>query len=194
MLFPIRDSIPSETRPIVTYGIISICTIVFIYELSLAANLPSLFQSAAFIPARLFDSVSPAQMPLADYGVAGNLVTMVVSLFMHGGWMHLIGNMWFLYLFGDNVENVLGHFRFFLFYLGGGIAATIVHAVSAPTSIAPIVGASGAIAAILGAYFAWYPKARIRTLVFLGLFITVAEIPAFFSWVSCFCFDVIYSS
>ncbi len=179
MLFPIRDSIPSEARPTVTYGIISICTVVFFYELSLAANLPTLFQSAAFIPARLFDSVPPAQMPPADYGVVGNLVTMIVSLFIHGGWMHLIGNMWFLVIFGDSIENALGHFRFFFFYLGGGIAATMVHAVSAPNSIAPVVGASGAIAAVLGAYFAWYPKARIRTLVFLGLFITVTEIPAF---------------
>jgi membrane associated rhomboid family serine protease len=178
VLFPIRDSIPSRIKPIVTTGIIVVCGLTFVYELFVGANLPALFDIAGFIPARLFDTLPAALIPSPDYGLIGNLVTLVTSMFLHGGWMHLIGNMWFLYIFGDNIEGVLGHGKYLLFYLGGGVSASLVHGLTDASSVLPTVGASGAIAAVLGAYIVWFPQSRIHTLVFLGFFITVTEIPA----------------
>jgi membrane associated rhomboid family serine protease len=178
MLFPIRDSIRSRIFPIVNTAIIVVCGVAFAYQFTLGQEVEKLFQAAAFIPARLFDSVPPAAMPVPDYGLIGNLATMVASMFMHGGWFHIIGNMWFLYVFGDNVEGALGHFRYLLFYLGGGIVASLSHAAVEASSVVPTVGASGAIAAVLGAYLVWFPHARVRSLVFLGFFITMTEIPS----------------
>jgi membrane associated rhomboid family serine protease len=178
MLFPIRDSIPSRIFPIVNTAIIVVCGVVFAYQLTLGQEVERFFQVAAFIPARLFDSVPAAAMPAPDYGLIGNLATMVASMFMHGGWLHIIGNMWFLYVFGDNVEGALGHGRYLLFYLGGGIAASLSHAAVESSSVVPAVGASGAIAAVLGAYLVWFPHARVHSLVFLGFFITMTEIPS----------------
>jgi membrane associated rhomboid family serine protease len=178
MLFPVRDSIPSRIRPLVNTSVIVVCVVVFLYQLSLGRNLEGFIRVAAFIPARFFDVIPDLQIPSPDYGLLGNLGTMISSMFMHGGWLHIIGNMWFLYVFGDNVEDALGHARYLLFYLGGGICATLAHAVTSPTSPIPLVGASGAIAAVLGAYLVWFPQSRVQTLVFLGFFITMAELPA----------------
>jgi len=178
MLFPVRDSVPSHRPPVVNVGLIVACSVAFAYQLLLGDRVAELFQVAAFIPARLFDGLPPWAAPQPDYGLAGNLVTMLLAMFLHGGWFHIIGNMWFLYVFGDNVEDTLGHGRYLLFYLGGGVAATVAHAVTAPSSPVPTVGASGAIAAVLGAYLVWFPHSRVHTLVFLGFFLTMAEIPA----------------
>ena len=178
MLFPIRDSIRSRILPITNTAIIVVCGLVFAYQLTLGQEVERLFQLAAFIPARLFDSVSPSAMPVPNYGLIGNLGTMVSSMFMHGGWFHIIGNMWFLYVFGDNVEGALGHGRYLVFYLAGGIVASVAHAAVESSSVVPTVGASGAIAAVLGAYLVWFPHARVRSLVFLGFFITITEIPS----------------
>jgi membrane associated rhomboid family serine protease len=178
MLFPVRDSVPSRMTPLVNTAIIICCGLVFLYQLALGADLERLFLVAAFIPARLFGSAPAWQAAFPDYGLVGNLLTMISSMFMHGGWLHIIGNMWFLYVFGDNVEGALGHGRYALFYLGGGIAATLTHAVTEPSSAVPTIGASGAIAAVLGAYLVWFPHSRVYTLVFLGFFITMADLPA----------------
>jgi membrane associated rhomboid family serine protease len=178
MLFPVRDSIPSRVVPVINISIISVCSLVFLYQLLLGTRLEDFFRLAAFIPARLFDSVPQWAIPQPDYGLIGNLVTVFSSMFMHGGWFHIIGNMWFLYVFGDNVEDALGHVRYLLFYLGGGCVAALGHALTDPRSQLPMVGASGAIAAVLGAYIVWFPHSRIHTLVFLGFFITMAELPA----------------
>jgi membrane associated rhomboid family serine protease len=177
MLFPVRDSIPSQRSPAVNTGVIVCCAVVFGYQLVLGPRLPQLLAQAAFIPARLFDSVPSWSVPRPDYGVLGNLATMVSSMFMHGGWLHIIGNMWFLYIFGDNVEDALGHFRYVVFYLGAGVFACFSQALAGPTSTVPMIGASGAIAAVLGAYMVWFPHSRVHTLVFLGFFITMAELP-----------------
>ena len=177
MLFPIRDAIPSRIPPVVNIGLIVACCLVFAYQLTLGADVERFFLAAAFIPARLFGSV-PVAAGIADYGLFGNLVTIIVSMFMHGGWLHIIGNLWFLYVFGDNVESALGHLRYLLFYLCGGAVAALAHAITAPSSPVPTVGASGAIAAVLGAYLVMYPHSRVHTLVFLGIFITVTELPA----------------
>lgn len=178
MLFPVRDSIPSRTPPVVNVSLIVLCSLVFVYQLLLGPRVEALFQLAAFIPARLFDTLPAWSTPQPDYGLLGNLATMVASMFFHGGWFHVIGNMWFLYVFGDNVEDTMGHARYLLFYLGGGLAATIAQAVATPSSTVPTIGASGAIAAVLGAYLVWFPHSRVHTLVFLFIFITMAEIPA----------------
>jgi membrane associated rhomboid family serine protease len=140
VLFPIRDSIPSRIKPIVTTGIIIACGLTFVYELFVGANLPALFDIAGFIPARLFDTLPAAQIPPPDYGLIGNLVTLVTSMFLHGGWMHLIGNMWFLYIFGDNVEGVLGHGKYLLFYLGFWF---LLQAFGGTVSMAAAPGAGG---------------------------------------------------
>jgi membrane associated rhomboid family serine protease len=171
-MFPLRDSIPSSRTPLVNVTVIVACTAVFLFELSLGQRLEPFLQAAAFIPARLF------QPKLFDAGVLYNAQTMLFSMFLHGGWFHLIGNMWFLWVFGDNVEDALGHARYLLFYLFCGCAAALGQAAIAPSSTVPMVGASGAIAGVLGAYLVWYPWSRIKTFLFLGIFFTMAELPA----------------
>ena len=178
MLFPIRDSIAPRITPVVNMGLIAACCLAFVYQLTLGSEVERLLFAAAFIPARLFGSLPEAATGIPDYGLAGNVATILLSMFLHGGWLHIIGNMWFLYVFGDNVESALGHLRYLLLYIGGGAAAALAHALAEPSSTVPTVGASGAIAAVLGAYLVMYPASRIHTLVFLGLFITVAELPA----------------
>ncbi len=171
-MFPLRDTIPSRRRPVVTTGIVVVCGVVFIYELLLGPQLPGFFQRWAFVPAHLFH---PGQF---DTTFPQTLRAGVVSMFLHGGWLHIIGNMWFLWVFGDNVEDVLGHGAFAGFYLACGLAATLAQAIVDPSSTVPMVGASGAVAGVLGAYLVWFPWARVRTFVFLGFFFTVAELPA----------------
>ncbi len=178
MFFPIRDSIPSRIFPVVNVLIIVACSMAFLYELLLGPHLEGFFQVAAFIPARLFDTVPPEVMTFPDYGLWGNALTILISMFLHGGWMHIIGNMWFLYVFGDNVEDALGHGAYLFFYLGGGFAAALLQAVMSPGSTVPNIGASGAIAAVLGAYMVWFPHSRVQTLVFLVFFIDIWEVPA----------------
>ncbi|NOZ94855.1 MAG: rhomboid family intramembrane serine protease [Acidobacteria bacterium] len=178
MFFPIRDSIPSRIYPFVNVAIIVACSVVFVYELMLGPHLGAFFRVAAFIPARLFDSLPPWAMPQPDYGFLGNMGTILFSMFLHGGWMHIIGNMWFLYVFGDNVEDALGHLRYLFFYLGGGFAAAFLQAFLSPNATVPNIGASGAIAAVLGAYMVWFPHSRVHTLVFLFVFATIVEVPA----------------
>ena len=171
-MFPLRDSIPSERRPFVNVLIILACTIAFVHELSLGPYLERYLRAAAFVPERLFH---PGAF---GGGVALSLTSMVRSMFLHGGWMHLIGNMWFLWIFGDNVEDVLGHIWYGVFYLLCGVAAALTQAFADPASSVPMIGASGAIAGVLGAYLVWFPWARVRTAIFLGFFFTFADIPA----------------
>ena len=171
-MFPLRDSIPSSRVPLVNLTIIVACAGVFLFELTLGPRLEPFLQAAAFIPARLF------QPELFDAGALYNAQTMLFSMFLHGGWFHLIGNMWFLWVFGDNIEDALGHPRYLLFYLVCGSAAALGQAAMAPSSTVPMVGASGAIAGVLGAYLVWYPWARIKTFLFLGIFFTMTELPA----------------
>lgn len=172
-MFPLRDSIPSYRPPIVNVLLIVACVLVFFYQLSLGPALARFLETRAFVPARLF-------LPGAfDTGLLFVLGTAVTSMFLHGGWLHLIGNMWFLWIFGDNVEDVLGHVRYPVFYLVCGLAATLAHALVEPRSLVPVVGASGAIAGVLGAYLVWFPWAQVRALVFLGFIFTVVEVPAF---------------
>jgi membrane associated rhomboid family serine protease len=148
--------------------LIAINVLVFFYELSLGRNLEGFIRASAFTPAHFFEP--------------GNAVadarSILVSMFLHGGWMHLLGNMLYLWIFGDNVEDRLGHVKYFLFYLACGWLATMAHGWSDVTSLVPSVGASGAIAGVLGAYLVLFPKARVLTLVPLGFYSHLRELPA----------------
>ena len=173
-MFPLWDSIPSVRSPVTNVMLILACVAVFGYQLTLGPALQQFVEARAFVPARLF-------FPEAfDTGVVFALGTAVFSMFLHGGWLHLIGNMWFLWVFGDNVEDALGHLRYLVFYLVCGVAAAVAQGVMDPGSVVPMVGASGAVAGVLGAYFVWFPWAQVRSLVFLFFIFTVADIPAFF--------------
>jgi len=160
-MIPLRDVIPSRTTPFVTTTLIVVNVLVFLYEQSMGQRALEQFVFAhGFVPG-------------AFSGAA-----ILTSMFMHGGWMHLIGNMLSLWIFGDNVEDRLGHLRYVGFYLVCGVLAALAHAVSDPSSMIPTVGASGAIAGVMGAYFVLYPHSRVLTLIFLFVFVQVVEIPA----------------
>ncbi len=172
-MIPLRDSNPSRGMPLVTILLILANTVMFIYELTLGpAQLNQFVFTFGVVPARLTGAAGPA-MP-----AGGGIETFLTSMFLHGGWLHLIGNMWFLWIFGDNVEDYLGHLRFLLFYLFCGLAAGLIHVAFNLSSTLPTVGASGAIAGVLGAYLLLFPRARILTLVPV-FFVFLLEIPAY---------------
>ncbi len=171
-MFPLYDTIPSKRRPYIMYAIIVANVIVFFYELSLTQpQLLEFFAEYGILPARY--TVSKVREILGF-----SILPWVTHMFIHGGWAHILGNMWYLWIFGDNVEDVLGHWKFILFYLLGGIVAALVNFIFMPTEAIPMVGASGAISAVMGAYFVLFPHSRIVTLVFFFIFFTLIEIPA----------------
>lgn len=162
-MIPLRDTQPSRTTPIVTVGIIVVNVLVFLYQVSL-------------------DRFSVNHL-IAEYGVIPDrlhALSLVTSMFLHGGWMHVIGNMWFLWIYGDNVEDVLGHARYLLFYLLAGVAAALLQVALNWDSRVPMIGASGAIAGVMGAYLIKFPRSRILTLIPVFVFFTTVEIPAVF--------------
>ena len=170
-MIPLKDLNPSRRPPVVTVSLIALNALFFLYELSLGPQLGPFLQQAAFVPARAF----------TDPGVGslgGEGLSILLSMFLHGGWAHFLGNMLFLWVFGDNIEDRLGHGRFVVFYLGAGYAAAFAHAALNAGSTLPAIGASGAISGVLGAYLLLHPRAPIVTLVFLGFFITTVRIPA----------------
>lgn len=200
MLFPFHDDVPMRRTPLVMIALIVMNFVVFLWM----RGLPSIEQDAVacrwgFMPARVhqFFDRQPITIPLEDGdGLTWPflappqrqivlapvrsqiLLSFLTCMFLHGGWLHLIGNMWFLWIFGDNIEDRLGHIPFLCFYLVGGLLASAAHWLAAPESAAPVIGASGAIAAVLGAYAITWPWARVRSLVFLFIFVTVVELPA----------------
>jgi membrane associated rhomboid family serine protease len=176
-MIPIRDDAPRFSTPYVTYFIIALNVLGFVFELSLGLD------SRAFKGLIYQFGVVPRRFELALAGVANYSLptlslTIVTSMFLHGGWLHIIGNMWFLWIFGDNVEDYLGHLKYLLFYLLSGCAAGVAYILLDASSNQPTIGASGAIAGVMGAYFLLYPKARVLTLVFLIVFVTFWWLPA----------------
>jgi len=160
-MIPLRDSQPSYSTPFVTIGLISINVLVFLTQVSMDPfTLNHVLASYGLVPARLH--------PFA----------ILTSMFLHGGWLHLIGNMWFLWIFGDNVEDILGHGKYLAFYLLCGVAAALVHVAFNLDSRLPTIGASGAIAGVMGAYVVKFPRSHITTLVPIFFFLTTMEIPA----------------
>src|SRR5262245_30265185 len=172
-LIPLRDENPSGSFPSVTIGLIVVCSALFVYELMLGSGLRDFMLQWGLVPERLTLAVR-----FGDEPVAPVLFTLVTSMFLHGGWAHLIGNMWYLWIFGDNVEDRLGHGRFLVFYLGGGIVAALVQYAALPSADVPTVGASGAIAAVLGAYAVTFPRARVATLLPLFPFFPIVHLSA----------------
>jgi membrane associated rhomboid family serine protease len=185
-MFPLRDENPTEIFPIFTLGIIAVCVGVWVYLQGAGLSEDALVRSVcAFgaIPAEVSGAATPdAQVQLTQRlacGVDGfTWPALVTSMFLHGSWMHLIGNMWFLWIFGNNIEDSMGHLRFLLFYLLSGVAAGIAHVAADPASMVPTVGASGAISAIMGAYLVLYPRARVKTLFIIIILIYVVDVPA----------------
>ncbi|NCO37147.1 MAG: rhomboid family intramembrane serine protease [Armatimonadetes bacterium CG_4_10_14_3_um_filter_66_18] len=166
---PLRDNIESRTYPGVTILLIVTNVVVFLWQVLLPRGADQEFMAAfALIPARLFDLGS-----YTHFGVVPTLCPLVTHMFLHGGWLHVGFNMLFLWIFGDNVEDLLGHFRFLVFYFVCGLCAVLTFIVSSPGSGVPLVGASGAIAGVLGAYFLSFPKSTIETLIPLFGFIPV---------------------
>jgi membrane associated rhomboid family serine protease len=162
-MIPLRDTQRSSSTPIVTILLIAINVVIFFYEISIdnPYERNQFIATYALIPDRFHWSA------------------LITCMFLHGGWMHLIGNMWFLWIFGDNVEDILGHGKYLVFYLACGIAAGLVHVMFNSDSRLPTVGASGAIAGVMGAYLIKFPSARILTLIPLFIFFTTVEIPAY---------------
>jgi membrane associated rhomboid family serine protease len=174
-MIPLKDNIPSGTVPVVNVSLIVVNIIVFFFEVSLGRSLNSFILHFGFVPARFFTLLSSEH-----FNPVVTLLPLVTSLFLHGGWLHVGGNMLYLWIFGDNVEDVLGHLRYLFFYLLCGIGASVTHLITNAASAVPTVGASGAIAGVMGAYFVLFPRARVVTLIFLFVFIQFIEIPALY--------------
>jgi len=171
-VIPLRDSIPSRTFPFTTIAIIAVNVTVFFWQLSLGqANREFVLQLGA-VPAQFTHGGPVAAQALPAPA------TIVTSMFLHAGFLHIAGNMLFLWIFGNNVEDALGHLRFVVFYLVCGALAAAGHIVAHPDSRVPMIGASGAISGVLGAYFLLYPRARVVTLVFLGFLAQLVNVPA----------------
>jgi hypothetical protein len=172
-MFPYRDANPSRHFPIVTVGLIVVNVLAFFWELSLGPKLESAILELGVVPQKWLPPRETAGLPLSQL-----VLPYFSSLFLHGGWFHLFGNMWWLWIFGDNVEDHLGHVRFLLFYLAAGLLAGVTHTVFNLNATLPAVGASGAVAGVLGAYLVLFPHARIQTLVPFFLYYEVVELPA----------------
>ncbi len=199
-MIPLRDNIPSRTTPFVNYAMIAACGVAFLTQLSESddPNAVTAVERYGMIPARISDPGRPIEIPvkaglvrLPDGRVAQQVetrpagpaavpvwLTLVTCTFLHGGWLHFLGNMWFLHIFGDNVEDRMGHVAYGAFYLAGGAAASFTHFVSQPHSDVPTIGASGAIAAVMGAYMVFYPHAKVLTLVPIFVLIQLLYLPA----------------
>ncbi len=174
-MIPLRDDNPSELRPAVSRTFIAICVVVFLWQLGLdAAALQHAFLSLGAVPALL---TGDARLEPGFTRVPA-WATVLTSMFLHGGWLHLGGNMLYLWIFGDNVEDALGHFRFAVFYVICGVAAVAAQVLPEPQSQVPMVGASGAISGVLGAYLLLYPRARVLVAIPLGLYLDVRRLPA----------------
>jgi membrane associated rhomboid family serine protease len=165
-MLPLGDENPTRLTPIVNYTIIAATTVVFIWQISSTSDH---FAATLFHYGTIPRFIANGQ----------RLHTLATSIFLHGGWTHLAGNMLFLWIFGDNIEDCCGHLRYLLFYTATGVAASLIFTLTAPGSPYPAVGASGAISGVLGAYFILYPRAQIRTLIGAGLLYRVIRLPAY---------------
>ena len=176
-MIPLRDRNPTRRTPVITIGLTAACFVVFALELTVTAAggdvaLERFFEQWGAVPAQITRALENG-----DY-FSRAILGMFTSMFLHGGWLHILGNMLFLWIFGNNVEDRMGRIPFLVFYLVGGITAALTQVVIDPSSRVPLVGASGAIAAALGAYIVLFPGARILSLVFLGFFYQLLEVPA----------------
>lgn len=188
-MIPLRDNIPSRRFPVMTVGLIAVDVAVFLYE----AFFLSQPERETFIYAYGMIPRDLLQVPPVLSGeVLAGLKPVITAMFLHGGWMHLIGNMLFLWVFADNVEDLLGPRRFLILFLAAGAVGNFAHALANPDSVVPTIGASGAVAGVLGAYMVNFPRARVLALVPLGFFLTTAEVPAVFFLLIWFGLQLLY--
>ena len=166
-MIPIRDENPTQRTPYINYILIAINVLVFLWQISLGSRQEQIIYSMALIPVNITMGLD-----------IGDFQAILTSMFIHAGWLHLLGNLLYLWIFGDNVEDALGHFRYLFFYLAGGIAASATHVFLYPASSIPTVGASGAIAATLGAYLLLFPQQRVVTIIPLGFYFHITRLPA----------------
>ena len=166
-MIPIRDEIKTHRTPVVNYLLIAINALVFMWMFLNIGRIDQIFYHYALIPAKLWDGFS-----------IGDIMNFLTSMFMHGGWMHLLGNMLYLWIFGDNIEDRLGHIGYLIFYIAGGLAAALLQIAIYPNSTIPMVGASGAVAAVLGAYLVMYPQSRVYTFIPIGFYARLRLLPA----------------
>ncbi len=194
-MIPLRDNIPSRTTPLVNYTIIAICGLVFLLQLSGGPD-STLAERFGFVPLRMSVPNEPIAIqyegvvntPLGPRSVTQTHVlppaaidvtwTLLTCMFLHGGWMHFLGNMWFLWIFGDNVEDRLGHVGYALLYVGTGVAAGLAHYYADSDSPVPTIGASGAIAGVMGAYALFYPRAMVLSIIPIVIFVQMVVLPA----------------
>ena len=183
-MFPLKDHNPTRIRPYMTFLFVAANVVVFVYELMLGDRLENFVAAWGAIPFEITQSedlVGPTEVGFNHQpGPSFLPLTLLSSMFMHGSIMHIFGNMLYLWIFGNNVEDLLGHVKYFIFYIVCGIAAGLAHVFFNPESTVPTVGASGAVAGVLGAYLVTFPHARVTTLVFFGIFIRMMEVPAAF--------------
>jgi membrane associated rhomboid family serine protease len=173
-MIPLRDNIPSARPPYVNYALIAANVFCFLLEVSSGPYFERLLSVFGFVPGTFVSLLGYLPQSLGYL-----VIPLFTSFFLHAGWLHLLGNVWFLYIFGDNVEDVLGHGRYLLFYLLCGVGANLIYLMFSPFSLVPLVGASGAIAGVMGAYFNLFPGARILTLIPILFLPTFWELPAF---------------
>jgi len=174
-MIPLRDDNPITITPVVTWALIAVNVVIFLYQVSLGPNASQLFvYQFGTIPAVV---VGAEHLPEAMVAIPPAM-SLFTSMFLHGGWMHLVGNMWFMWIFGNNIEDAMGHLRYLAFYVICGMIASASHILAYPDSTIPSIGASGAIAGALGAYAMLYPRARVWTLIFVVFFMRLMYIPA----------------
>jgi len=181
-MIPLHDDNPTHSFPIVTIAFITSCVMIFLWQLSLGEGINKAIYGLGAIPAVLFGfkSLPPEAVMVPDWATA------ITSMFLHGGWMHLLGNMLYLWIFGNNIEDAMGHRRFIVFYIVCGLAALFANALPDPHSAIPMIGASGAISGVLGAYLLLFPHARILVAIPLGIIFFTTRLPA--GWVLAFWF------
>jgi rhomboid family protein len=173
-MIPLHDDNPTELTPVITVGLIAACVAVFLWQISLGRAQPRALMALGLIPAVLLGDAELAP----DLAVVPPEATLITSMFLHGGFLHLAGNMLYLWIFGNNVEDAMGHGRFFVFYALCGIAAALAQALPDPASTVPMIGASGAISGVLGAYVLLYPHARVLVGIPLGLILATVTLKA----------------
>ncbi|MFQ5816767.1 MAG: rhomboid family intramembrane serine protease [Terriglobia bacterium] len=174
-MIPLYDKNPTYSKPVVTIALVVVNALAFFYELSLGEmGRRGLFFTLGMVPARVL--LFPAS---PEIGAGEAFLPLLSSMFLHGGWLHIIGNMWFLWIFGDNIEDRMGHLRYLVFYLLMGVVAGLAHTVVNLHSTVPAIGASGAVSGVMGAYLLLFPRSRVVTLVTLGFFWFRTELPAY---------------
>ena len=172
-MIPLRDTTRSKTFPMITLWLVIINIAIFLFEIFIGKYLNNFIDIFGIVPAKYFHLIN-----IGSFNYLQRFYPFITSQFLHGGWLHLIGNVWFLWIFGNNVEYHFGRVKFLIFYLTCGILAGITHVYSNPASYIPTIGASGALAGVMGAYIMLYPRAKILTLIPIFFFIKLIEIPA----------------